>query len=433
MKMRNLIFISLLTLKSIAISQIWVPATPFPGASSPGTSGTNVNSLCIYNNELYVGGLFTSFGGIIAHGIARWNGSNWSSVGVGNFLQSPVSDILVYNGNLYFTAGKLYKWDGSTIQEFTYSNSSQNIVPVSGRDLHVFNGELYISTGNSVLLKYNGLSFSEVATDFSIVGQIRCVDDFNNALYLGTTKGLFKNQNGNWIDCNGITTVTPEVYDIETYNNELYVLGYFSSIGGLTVNNLAKYNGTSWTNIVLPEGNYPLTYPLAGYTFGTNHMKAMNNELYIAHTLVSNQQTFLACPLTKFNGNQWIQIAENYSSGGGCSIMYNNELYCGGKFPGGFSNAQVIEHLAKLQNTSVLSETNYSNFQLNPNPTSNTATIKSEQLKNESFIICDQLGRTVIAGKLDGISTEVNLSTLSKGAYTLKIEGNYQPARLVKE
>jgi hypothetical protein len=113
--------------------------------------------------------------------------------------------------------------------------------------------------------------------------------------------------------------------------------------------------------------------------------------------------------------------------------MYNNELYCGGKFSGVFSNAQVIEHLAKLQNTSVLSETNYSNFQLNPNPTSNTATIKSEQLKNESFIICDQLGRTVIAGKLDGISTEVNLSALSKGIYTLKIEGNYQPAQIVKE
>jgi hypothetical protein len=162
-------------------------------------------------------------------------------------------------------------------------------------------------------------------------------------------------------------------------------------------------------------------------------MKAMNNELYIAHTLVSNQQTFLASPLTKFNGNQWIQIAENYNSGGGCSIFYNNELYCGGRFFGVFSNVQIIEHLAKLQNTSGLLETNYSNFQLNPNPTSNIVTIKSEQMKNESFIICDQLGRTVIAGKLDGISTEVNLSTLAKGIYTLKIEGNYQPAHFVKE
>jgi hypothetical protein len=434
------LLISFICLSSFFLNaQIWVPATPFAGASGGisnclNNNQTFINSSCIFENELYVGGNFTSIGGIVAHGIARWNGSVWNTVGLGNLIQNDcVKDIIVYNSNLYFTADKLYKWDGTSIQEFTYSNSSQNIVPVSGRDLHVFNGELYISSGSSTLLKYNGSSFTQVAINSSAVGQIRCVDDFNNTLYIGTTEGLFKNQNGNWIDCNGITTVTPEVYDIETYNNELYVLGYFSSIGGLTVNNLAKYNGSVWTNISLPQGNYPVTYPLSGYTIGTNHLKTMNNELYIAHTFTSNQQTFFPSPLTKFNGNQWIQIAENYNSGGGCSIFYNNELYCGGRFFGVFSNVQVIEHLAKLQNTSSLSETNYSNFQLNPNPTENSVTIKSEQMKNESFIICDQLGRSVITGKLDGISTEVNLSTLSKGIYTIKIEGNYQPAHFVKE
>jgi hypothetical protein len=43
------------------------------------------------------------------------------------------------------------------------------------------------------------------------------------------------------------------------------------------------------------------------------------------------------------------------------------------------------------------------------------------------------MGREVISGKLNGINTEVNLSVLSKGIYTLKIEGNYQPAQIVKE
>jgi hypothetical protein len=52
---------------------------------------------------------------------------------------------------------------------------------------------------------------------------------------------------------------------------------------------------------------------------------------------------------------------------------------------------------------------------------------------NQNFKIFDQMGREVISGKLNGISTEVNLSSLSKGMYTLKIEGNYQPAQIVKE
>jgi hypothetical protein len=426
---------------TLSHGQSWVPATPFPGATGGISNCVNnnqtfINSSCIFENELYVGGNFTSIGGIVAHGIARWNGSVWNSVGLGNLIQNDcVKDIIVYNSNLYFTADKLYKWDGTSIQEFTYLNSAQNLVTVYGRDLHVFNGELYISSGSSELLKYNGSSFTQVDLNSSsvTVGSLRCVDDYNNTLYIGTTKGLFKNQNGNWIDCNGITTSTPEVYDIETYNNELYVLGYFSSIGGLTVNNLAKYNGSVWTNISLPQGNYPVTYPLSGYTIGTNHLKTMNNELYIAHTFTSNQQTFFPSPLTKYNGNQWIQIADNHNSGGGCSIFYNNELYCGGRFFGVFSNVQVIEHFAKLQNNSGLSESHYSNFQLNPNPTSNSVTINSEKMKNESFIIYDQLGRTVITGKLNGVSSEVNLSALSKGIYTLKIEGNYQPTQIVKE
>jgi hypothetical protein len=43
------------------------------------------------------------------------------------------------------------------------------------------------------------------------------------------------------------------------------------------------------------------------------------------------------------------------------------------------------------------------------------------------------MGRLVFKGKLNGLNTEVNLSILSKGVYTLKIDGNYKPAQIVKE
>jgi uncharacterized repeat protein (TIGR01451 family) len=68
-----------------------------------------------------------------------------------------------------------------------------------------------------------------------------------------------------------------------------------------------------------------------------------------------------------------------------------------------------------------------------PNPTSNNITIKGETNMSQPFSIFDQMGREVFKGKLTGTETEVNLSSLSKGIYTLKIEGNYQPAQIVKE
>jgi hypothetical protein len=70
---------------------------------------------------------------------------------------------------------------------------------------------------------------------------------------------------------------------------------------------------------------------------------------------------------------------------------------------------------------------------ISPNPTSHSITIKGEKNMNQSFSIFDQMGREVLKGKLNGISTEVNLSILSKGIYTLKIDGNYKPAQIVKE
>jgi hypothetical protein len=440
--MKKIFSIIFLTLTVIVKAQVWVPATPFPGASgvfNPNSNyvQTNINSLCVFNNELYVGGNFTSIGGIVAHCIARWNGTSWNSLGPGNFLQNTmISDIIVFNGNLYFTADKLYKWNGSTIQEVTYFNTStQMIQAVRGTDLHVFNDELYIVSdvvgGGGGLLKYDGVNFTLYKDDvFNFL--MNCVDDFNNSIYVGTNEGLFRLGGNSFIECNGVTTATPEVYDIESYNNDLYVIGNFNSIGGVSVNNFAKYNGSTWSNITLPNGNYPLTNPFSGWNLGTNHLNTINNELYLAHTFANNQ-TFVASPMLKFNGSQWLQISQNYSLGGGCSAFYNNQLYCGGNFPSIFSNTVLIEHFAKLQNSVGLEESYLDKIEISPNPASNCITIKVNHVKNDSFSIFDHMGRVVLNGKLNGISTEVYISALPKGIYTLKIEGNYQPAQIVKE
>ena len=145
--------------------------------------------------------------------------------------------------------------------------------------------------------------------------------------------------------------------------------------------------------------------------------------------------------LLKYNGIQWSTLSLNFAQlgSGECVEKFNNELFCGGDFscfnffPGIDSAPTLVNYLAKLQNTVSIEQSNPNDYRIAPNPALSYITIEVDKLINESFIICDQLGRTVITGKLNGISTEVNLSSLSKGIYTLKIEGNYQPAQIVKE
>ncbi|MDA9161717.1 PKD domain-containing protein [Crocinitomicaceae bacterium] len=68
-----------------------------------------------------------------------------------------------------------------------------------------------------------------------------------------------------------------------------------------------------------------------------------------------------------------------------------------------------------------------------PNPTTNLITIQSESLLNNKFKIYDQQGREVMNGKLTGKNTEVSLGTLSRGTYTIQVDGNYKPAVIIKQ
>jgi len=417
-------------------SQMWGPATPFPGASLDlnGTYQNCVNgnmpfvmTFCEFNGELYVGGNFTSIGGIVSHGIARWNGNTWNTLTNGSFLQTCVFDIVEYNGKMYFTSDKLYEWNGSNFTDFTYFNVNyQQTMPVGGTDLHVFNNELYI-VGNNDILKFNGTNFSQIDDDNLTVN---CIEDFNNEIYIGTNSGLFKYQNGNWINCNGVASSTPIIGDLETYNNELFVSGIFTSIGGLAVNHLAKYNGTNWSSPNFVIGYNPV---------GTGSLKKMNNELYytnVSAPILGNTQVIITSPVIKYNGTQWITISLNGFNSGLATIFYNNELYLGGYFsfiP--YTPSPInVQGFAKLDPSIVSIENNtLSNIHLSPNPTSSEITITSDKFTNEPYTLYDQMGRTVGSGRLAGTSTTLSLSNLSKGIYILKVQGAYESAIVVKE
>jgi hypothetical protein len=448
MKLKKIsVFIFLFAVYTQLYSQMWVPATPFPGAlgniSNAGVDETRINCLYEYNGELIVGGNFNNIGGLVANGIAKWNGISWSTLGQGNYLSHKVTDICEFDNKLFIASGALKCWDGSQWSDMNLFDVSTGLYTnVSAKELHVLNGELYILTYSSDFLKYNGTTFIELSPPN---GYLYCLDDFNGELYIGTDSGVYKYSNQSWVNISGVFNNNPIVVDLENFNGELYAIGLISSIGGLTVKNLAKFNGFNWESVTLPNGYWPMV-EFGGEVsdVAQNSLKVINNNLYVAAYFANMQaNNFDPNPLYKLNGSGWSDVANNCTSNlnqgfGNTCIIYQGELYVGGSFTT-IVNAPWFDDndncFIKL-NPNAMSLANEKHKQypsLYPNPTSSEITITSDKFTNEPYTLFDQMGRTVGSGKLSGTNTTISLSTLSKGIYILKVEGAYESAIVVKE
>src|SRR3989304_1116501 len=71
------------------------------GITGPGGAGCAVRGIAISGRDVYVGGAFSSAGGVPGtYAIARWNGTNWSPLG-GGTSGGSVGDVAVDGGIVY--------------------------------------------------------------------------------------------------------------------------------------------------------------------------------------------------------------------------------------------------------------------------------------------------------------------------------------------
>ncbi|MCX6047702.1 MAG: choice-of-anchor D domain-containing protein, partial [Chloroflexi bacterium] len=111
-----------------------------------------VYALAVSGSDLYVGGFFTTAGGVSAKNIARWDGSSWAALGTG--LSTGVDDFVnalavsgsdLYVGGYFSTAGgmpanNIARWDTTTSTWAALGTGLSGPVyalAVSGSDLYV--------------------------------------------------------------------------------------------------------------------------------------------------------------------------------------------------------------------------------------------------------------------------------------------------------
>jgi hypothetical protein len=116
----------------------------------------SVLALAVSDSDLYAGGYFTAAGGSVANYIAKWNGSAWSSPGLG--MSSAVRGLAVsgtdlYAGGSFTTAGILAnyiaRWNGTSWTALgSGMNNNVYALAVSGSDIYA--GGSFTTAGGRV-------------------------------------------------------------------------------------------------------------------------------------------------------------------------------------------------------------------------------------------------------------------------------------------
>lgn len=208
-----------------------------------GLSGV-VKVMEVYKNELYVGGLFDSAGTKIVNNIARWNDTIWKDVGGGVTGVAIIWPAPIPEVNILFKYNSLLLVGGN----FNFVNQTENW------GFATWDGEIWGG-------KFPGLS-DRPNLEF-----------YRNRLYSGA-EGIYRLDSTSSIEYK-IAEFGAGCFQV--YNNELYVGGIGDSIGGIKIRNIARWNDTVWQDVGGGTGSTP--FETSG---AIKAMIVFDSSLYIA-------------------------------------------------------------------------------------------------------------------------------------------------------
>jgi hypothetical protein len=242
-------------------------------ALGSGVSG-DVNAMAVKGNALYAGGLFTSAGGVLAKKVAAWNGANWLPVGLG--VDGNVNAIVADDGWL-FVGGQFTKAGGKSANNIAFwihsiwetggfwANGPVHAIglrvgPLPMAEVVYIGGQFTAVKGGSANNIAKWFSSSPALGD-GANGPVYAIAASGTDLYVGgsfTTVGggyivnhIAKWDGVNWYSfgdgVNRPVGVNGPVYAIAVNGTDLYVGGSFTTAGGVSANNIAKWNGSGST------------------------------------------------------------------------------------------------------------------------------------------------------------------------------------------
>ncbi|HUI28820.1 MAG TPA: hypothetical protein VLX91_01295, partial [Candidatus Acidoferrales bacterium] len=313
-----------------------------------------VASIIINGNDVYIGGTFSSAGGIAANNIVDYNTSTntWNPLGSGtNGVNGGICAMAYFGGNLYVggsftTAGggsvsDIARWDGSSWHAL--GSGVDNVVyalGVSGGYLYA-GGSFTHAGGDTAhnIASWNGTNWSYVGkSKIDVSNTVEALVFAGSSLYIGgsftTAGGITVNGIAKW---NGTAWsavgagVSGNVYYLTFYGSKLYVAGSFITAGLSTVNNIAAVDTSTNTWSALGTGSNVGTNGIIEWP----EMGVANGKLYIAGQF-STAGGISAKGIASWNGTNWSSLGGSPNSPGGsvyALALSGSNIYVGGSFP----------------------------------------------------------------------------------------------------
>lgn len=316
----------------------------------------DINQLASHDGNLIAIGDFDVVDGKGARKIARYNGTNWFGFGAGS--NAPVYEIGQYQGqpvamgDFALLAGTdtdiTARWDGAAWQPFAPGlyRAPNCSIEFNGFFVVGGSGAMTNVAGTDAIAAWNGAAWIPVGGGFGAFPafpNVSALASYGGALYaagsgldLGAvTRNIAKFQGGVWVS---VGDVNGPIYAMIVRNNALIVAGDFTSAGGVAVNNIAAFNGTTWSAL----GN-----GLSGPIFSGVYSLAEHDGLLIAGGDFNRSGAADMFGLASWNGSQWTNLGgatDNYVDH---VFSHNDALYVAGTlidpiFPN--------EYLARLSN-----------------------------------------------------------------------------------
>ena len=223
--------------------------------------------------NVYLAGYFTSFGGApnTMH-VAKWNGTTWEGLGTG--ADALVRTIAVDpSGNLY-AGGDFTSMGGvantAKIAKWNRSSSAWEALGTG-------------ATGNVYSLASDTLGNIYAGGDFSSMGGVantRRIARWNSTLLVWQSLGV-----------NGASARVGSIA-VDAANDNVYIVGSLTTVGGVTANKNARRNGTTWG--VIEGALWDVDKSAVTFSSTGNVWVGGDNGLFESRNSLGNSQSFVA-------------------------------------------------------------------------------------------------------------------------------------------
>ncbi|MFH2143657.1 MAG: T9SS type A sorting domain-containing protein [Bacteroidota bacterium] len=181
-----------------------------------------IRNMRVINNELYILGTFDSINDVVANGLAKYNGVEWSNVyNLPQFYSTSanfINDIAYYENELYVGGN--------------FVNDDQTI-----RDIVKYNGSEWADVGGSLKGGSANINRMLVFDNELVVAGTFYKSDGNVGNHIMTWNGTEWQELGDFVETNS------SIKDMRIHNDELYIGGTFSIVSDIAIQCIAIWDG----------------------------------------------------------------------------------------------------------------------------------------------------------------------------------------------